>query len=55
MNRRDFFSASALGAYSLVVLADTLPAPQGPLPTKRDFDRIAPPSGKPGAIVANRT
>ena len=45
MNRRDFLG---FGPYSLIVLADTLPAAQREFPreeVKREFDKIAPPKG----------
>ena len=52
MNRRNFFGA-ALGNYSMVVLADQIPPrTSNPMPTRPDFDRIAPQGAKLGASLA---
>jgi hypothetical protein len=42
VNRREFFERAGLGSYSLVVLADELPAQTAPQQGRPDFERIAP-------------
>ncbi len=46
MKRRDFITGLSFGGYSLVVLADQLPAAEHPIPTpdrvRRDLENVAP-------------
>jgi hypothetical protein len=53
MRRRDLLGGFGLTGYSLVVLAGENPQPAGTTsPSKPDFDRVAPPTGRPFAAPA---
>jgi hypothetical protein len=52
MKRRDFLASLGLGSYSLIVLADQIPATAAeaaPDDIRRDFAKIAPPDGQRSA------
>src|SRR5581483_3245648 len=52
MKRRDFLASLGLGSYSLIVLADQIPASAAEAASddvRRDFAKIAPPDGQRSA------